>query len=122
MSEINEKNKRFIQNLRKEFGIKENPETPEEYARRKKEEAARQKRMDLAGTDDNYVKMFQRDPYTDEWLGDGPEPPMPFLEDELDEEEQKKAMDERKKAEAAEKEKLYAMRRPVIHEIGRAHV
>lgn len=114
MSEINEKNKRFIQNLRKEFGIKENPETPEEYARRKKEEAARQKRMDLAGTDDNYVKMFQRDPYTDEWLGDGPEPPMPFLEDDLDEEEQKKAMDERKKAEAAKKEKLYAMRRPII--------
>ena len=115
MSKINEKNKKFIDNLRKEFGIKANPESPEEYARRKKEEEARHKRMEAAGTEDNYVKMFQRDPYTDEWLGDGPEPPMPFLEDELEEEEQQTAMDERKAREAEEKEKLYAMRRPILH-------
>ena len=30
MSKINEKNKKFIDNLRKEFGIKENPESLEE--------------------------------------------------------------------------------------------
>lgn len=71
----------MISHLRKEFDLPEEKVDAEEEARIKRETEARRKRMEAAGTEENYVKMFNRDPWTDQWLGSGPEPPMPFLED-----------------------------------------
>ena len=86
--------------LRKEFGIPEPPPlSKKEEEQERRELEARSKRLELAETDEGYIKMFNRDPWTDEWLGPGPEPPMPFLEDHLSEKEQKKAIKERQERE-----------------------
>ena len=81
----------LIMKLRKEFDIPEEPISEEDAERERREREARAKRMELAETEEGYVKMFNRDPWTDEWLGPGPEPPMPFLEDDLPKKAQKKA-------------------------------
>ena len=69
-----------IMELREQFGIPED-DTPEEEDKyfEAKRQAAR-KRMEIAGTEENYVKMFNRDPWTDRWLGPGPEPPDEFMD------------------------------------------
>lgn len=84
-----------IMRLRKEFNIPEEPIDKKEEERERRELEARAKRLELAETDEGYVRMFNRDPWTDEWLGPGPEPPMPFLEDDLPKKEQKKAIEAR---------------------------
>ena len=91
-----------IMRLRKEFNIPEEPISKKDEARERRETEARAKRLELAGTEEGYVKMFNRDPWTDKWLGPGPEPPMPFLEDDLPKKEQKKAIEERLKREHEE--------------------
>lgn len=47
-----------------------------------KEREARHKRYLKAGTEENYVKLYNRNPITDEWLGPGPDPgtPLEFLD------------------------------------------
>ena len=69
-----------IQKLRNQLGIPEEVSTPEEddYERRYRE--ARAKRVEEAGYIDNYVKLFNRDYWTDEWLGPGPDPGLPYME------------------------------------------
>lgn len=69
-----------IMELRKEFGIPEEETSPEEDKYFEAKRQAARKRMELAGTDENYVKMFNRDPWTDRWLGPGPEPPDEFMD------------------------------------------
>lgn len=69
-----------IMELRAAFDIPEENTTKEEDALEEQARAARLRRMELAGTNENYVKLFNRDPWTDEWLGPGPEPPDPFME------------------------------------------
>ena len=91
-----------IMRLRKEFNIPEEPISKEDEERERREREARAKRLELAETEEGYVKMFNRDPWTDEWLGPGPELPMPFLEDNLPKKEQKKAMKERQEREHQE--------------------
>lgn len=93
----------MIMKLRKEFDI------PEEFSQEEveqdfKERAARRKRMEIAGTQENYVKLFNRDPWTDQWIGTGPEPepPMPFLEDEMSPKAAAKAVEKRLLAEREE--------------------
>lgn len=88
--------------LRKEFDIPEEYVSEEDLERDRREQEARAKRLEVAETEENYVKMFNRDPWTDEWLGPGPEPPMPFLEDDLSKKEQKEAIKERKEREHRE--------------------
>ena len=63
-----------IMELRKEFDIPEEKTTPEEDAKYERQRERRRQRMDAAVTEENYVKMFNRDPWTDKWLGDGPDP------------------------------------------------
>lgn len=69
-----------IMELRKEFGIPEEETTEAEDKFYEAKRQAARKRADLAGTEENYVKMFNRDPWTDRWLGPGPEPPDEFLD------------------------------------------
>ena len=40
---------------------------------------AREKRYEEAITEDGYRSLYHRDPWTDEWFGDGPEPLLPYL-------------------------------------------
>ncbi|WP_300943846.1 hypothetical protein [uncultured Duncaniella sp.] len=68
-----------IMELRKIFDIPEEKTSPEDDELEERARAARRKRMELAGTNEQYVAMFNRDPWTDEWLGPGPEPPDPFM-------------------------------------------
>lgn len=102
---MNEEHKRrsaseYIAHLRKEFDIPEPDKmSKEELEQERREKEARHKRLLAAGTEEGYVKMFNRDPWTDEWLGPGPEPPMPFLEDSLSEKKQASVIDKRKKKE-----------------------
>ncbi len=99
--------KELIDKLRKDFGIEEKKLTPEEDAIERAEIEARTKRIEEAGTVENYVKMFHRDFWTDEWLGPGPEEPMPYLEDFLPKKEQKKAMEQRHEREIKEWQEKY---------------
>ena len=92
----------LIMKLRKEFDIPEEPISEEDVEKERREREARAKRMELAETEEGYVKMFNRDPWTDEWLGPGPEPPMPFLEDDLPKKAQKKAIEDRQEREHQE--------------------
>lgn len=64
-----------IMELRKEFDIPEEETSPEEDARWEKERLARRKRMEIAVTEENYVKLFNRDPWNDRWLGDPADEP-----------------------------------------------
>lgn len=57
-----------IMQLRQEFDIPEEETSDAEDLQWEREREERRKRMDLAGTEDNYVKMFHRDPWTDEPL------------------------------------------------------
>ena len=66
--------------LRKEFGIPEEKTSEEEDKYFEAKRQAARKRAEIAGTEENYVKMFNRDPWTDRWLGPGPEPPDEFLD------------------------------------------
>ena len=91
-----------IMKLRKELNIPEEKISYKEAERERRELEARAKRLELAETDENYVKLFNRDPWTDKWLGPGPEEPMPFLEDYLPKSEQKKAIEDRLKREHEE--------------------
>lgn len=96
----------WIQEMRREFGITEDESSPEELERERVEREARMKRVEEAGTIENYVKLYNRDYWTDRWLGPGPEPPMPYLE-EMSKKDQKKL----KKAEHEEWKNKYL--RPV---------
>lgn len=99
----------WIMAMRKEFGLDTEEETEEELEQQRKENYARAKRQELAGTAENYRKMFNRDPWTDEWLGPGPEEPMPFLD------ESKSDMDRRIKREKKEwKDKYLNLNRPKV--------
>ena len=92
----------MIMKLRKKLDIPEEPISKEDEDRERREHLARAKRMELAGTEENYVKMFNRDPWTDQWLGPGPEEPMPFLEDHLSKKKANKAIIERLQRESIE--------------------
>ena len=92
----------MIMKLRKKLDIPEEPISKEDEDRERREYLARAKRMELAGTEENYVKMFNRDPWTDQWLGPGPEEPMPFLEDHLPKKKANKAIIERLQRESIE--------------------
>lgn len=99
----------WIMKLRSEMGMPLEEDTEEELQQQYRENEARAKRMELAGTAENYRKMFNRDPWTDEWLGPGPEEPMPFLD------ESKKDMKRRIEREQEEwKEKYIKENRPQI--------
>ena len=86
-----------IKKLSKLTGIPYQEYSKEEEDRNRKETEARSKRLNMAGTEENYRKMFHRDPWTDEWLGPGPEEPLPFLEDDDPEERVVREKEERKK-------------------------
>lgn len=68
----------IINDLREEFGFERDDSEDSEIE--KAERRARMKRIEEAGTIENYVKLFNRDYWTDEWLGPGPEEPMPYLD------------------------------------------
>ena len=69
-----------IMELRKEFGIPEEKTSEEEDKYFEAKRQAARKRAEIAGTEENYIKLFNRDPWTDRWLGPGPEPPDEFLD------------------------------------------
>ena len=93
-----EKTRKFIDKYRKIFGIKEKPTSEEERLIERAEVAARERRMEEAETEDGYVRLFHRDPWTDEWIGDGPEEDMPYLQEELDKVFGKKSAPDAKEA------------------------
>lgn len=78
---MSSKGHEFVQNLRKVFEVPEEVTSEEEddYERRFRE--ARARRVEEAGYIDNYVRLFNRDYWTDEWLGPGPDPGLPYMED-----------------------------------------
>ena len=69
-----------IMELRKEFGIPEEKTSEEEDKYFEAKRQAARKRAEIAGTEENYIKLFNRDPWTDRWLGPGPEPLDEFLD------------------------------------------
>jgi len=71
----------MIKNLRDRLGIPEEQTTQEEedYERRYRE--ARAKRVEEAGYIDRYVELFNRDYWTDKWLGPGPDPGLQYMEE-----------------------------------------
>lgn len=67
-----------IMELRKFYDIPEEEIDPEEEEQFEREREIRRQRMDLAVTEEAYAQMFNRDPWTDNWLGPGPEPDDPY--------------------------------------------
>lgn len=102
-----------IMKLRQEFDIPEEETDPEEDAKWEREREARRKRMDIAGTEENYVKLFNRDPWTDKWLGPGPEPVDDFVETPRREKEQ--SAKKREKLSHDEWRAKYIKSVPTIH-------
>lgn len=93
-----------IMRLRKEFDIPEpkDTRTKEEKERDKADALAREKRRDSVATIEEYVQKYNRDYWTDEWLGPGEDPGLPYLD------ESQKDIKERLKREKKEwKEKYY---------------
>lgn len=69
----------MIMQLRDEMGIPEEITTPEEDAYFEAKRQAAKKRADLAGTEENYVRMFGRDPWTDRLLDQNQDDVDPFM-------------------------------------------
>lgn len=72
-----------IMKLRKEFDIPEpkDTRTKEEKLRDRAELLAREKRIEQIDTIEDYVRVYNRDYWTDKWLGPGPDPGLPFLDE-----------------------------------------
>lgn len=98
----------WIMKLRGACGLDTEEESEEELERERREMDARTKRLELAVTEENYIKLFNRDPWTDRWLGPGPEEPMPFLD------ETPKEMKERQKREHEEWKEKYLPKVPKV--------
>lgn len=93
-----------IMRLRREFDIPEpkDTRTKQEKERDRAEALAREKRIDRISTIEEYVKVYNRDYWTDRWLGPGPDPGLQYLD------ESKKEIESRLKREQAEwKSKYY---------------
>lgn len=73
----------LIKRLRKDLGIPESETTSEEDDYEKRYRKARAKRVEEAGTVDRYRELFNRDYWTDEWLGSGPDPGYQYMETKL---------------------------------------
>lgn len=101
-----------IMKLREEFGIPEEETDPEEDAKWERDREARQKRMDMAVTEENYVKMFGRDPWTDEPIP-GMKPTVEIAETSRKETEQ--AAKKQAKISHAEWRAKYIQSLPTIH-------
>ena len=71
---------KFLSRLHKEFDIPEEKSTEEEDDYERRYRAARARRVEEAGYIDNYVRLFNRDYWTDEWLGPGPDPGYQYME------------------------------------------
>lgn len=107
-----------IMELREIFDIPEEETTPEEDEMEERARAARRKRMDIAITNERYVELFNRDPWTDEWLGPGPEPPDPFLMETSEQPTEKEKKNEAKLWNAKsyrDWQKKYCPDLPTIH-------
>lgn len=70
-----------IQRLRNQLGIPEERTTKDEDDYERRYRKARAKRVEEAGYIDRYVELYNRDYWTDEWLGPGPDPGLPYMED-----------------------------------------
>ena len=101
-----------IMQLRKEFDIPEEETDPEEDAKWERDREARRKRMDMAVTEENYVKMFGRDPWTDEVIP-GMKPTVEIAETSRKEKEQ--AAKKQTKISHAEWRAKYIQTLPTIH-------
>ena len=97
-----------VNRLREKMGFKAVPSIPLTETDIKVMEA-RTKRQEEAGYVEDYVRLFNRDYWTDQWLGEGSEPPMPYLD--LSKKEQKAL----KKQEEKEWRKKYLKEVDTIH-------
>ena len=63
-----------IMQLRVAMDIPEEETDPEEDRRWEETRKLRLARMNSVTTNEEYVAKFNRDPYNDQWLGEGPDP------------------------------------------------